>query len=367
MHYRLPVLDKLAVELRKRGFTLKVVFDPDRVIRPADPTRDYCDPFIEVRDHSFYGVRWCSLKGLLSGIRERGPAAVVVEGTPRIVTNFGVPTAMRAVGGVSLLWSKGVPEPSTRAGRLTDAIRYRFANLFGGVIVYGDAGRRDLERIGIPSQRITLARNTIDTDRVFANYMEFEDNGLALKKRHGLEGRKVVLYCSSMYPKKRHLDLVEAWPSIRAAHPNAVLVLVGGGPMLESVTRRAVEIGGDDIRVLGRVPEGEDYEWIGACDVSVMCGGLGLAIQQTLAFGRPMVVADEGGVDGEIVRHGETGWRYPKGDIHALASTVNAVLADLAGSAAIASRGQDFVRNEVTIDKMVESFVTALTRAGALR
>jgi len=100
--------------------------------------------------------------------------------------------------------------------------------------------------------------------------------------------------------------------------------------------------------------------------VSVMCGGLGLAIQQTLAFGRPMVVADEPGVDGEIVRHGETGWRYPKGDVNALAATVNAVLADPAGTAAIARRGQDLVRDEVNIDGMVDGFVTALERAGVL-
>jgi glycosyltransferase involved in cell wall biosynthesis len=137
--------------------------------------------------------------------------------------------------------------------------------------------------------------------------------------------------------------------------------------MLETVKARAADLGGDDIRILGRVPEGDDYRWIGACDISVMCGGLGLAIQQTLAFGRPMVVADEPGVDGEIVRNGETGWRYPKGDVNALAATVNAVLADPAGAARVARRGQDLVRNEVNIDGMVGGFVTALERAGVLQ
>jgi phosphatidylinositol alpha-1,6-mannosyltransferase len=170
-----------------------------------------------------------------------------------------------------------------------------------------------------------------------------------------------------MYPKKRHLDLIEAWPAIRAAHPDVVLVMVGGGKMLEAVKARAAELGGDDIRILGRVPEGDDYRWIGACDISMMCGGLGLAIQQSLAFGRPMVVADEPGVDGEIVRNGETGWRYPKGDVNALAATVNAVLADPAGAARVARRGQDLVRNEVNIDGMVGGFVTALERAGVLQ
>jgi hypothetical protein len=67
------------------------------------------------------------------------------------------------------------------------------------------------------------------------------------------------------------------------------------------------------------------------------------------------------------VRNGETGWRYPKGDVNALAATVNAVLADPAGTAEVARRGQDLVRNDVNIDGMVGGFVTALERAGVLQ
>jgi len=366
-HYRQPVLEKLADSLQQHGYALKVVFDPDRLEGPADPNRPYCDPFVVLKDYSHVGLPGWSLRGLLAGIRERRPAAVIVEGTPRIITNFRVPAVTRAAGGVALLWSKGHTEESTRNGRLTDFARLHFAQLFDGIICYGEEGRRDLERIRVPGTRITIARNTIDTGRIFTDLAGRDTRALDLKRKHRLEGRKIVLCCGTMYPKKRHLDLIEAWPSIRAAHPDASLVMLGGGPMLESVKARAAEISTDDIQVLGRVPEGEDYDWIGACDVSVMCGGLGLAIQQSLAFGRPMVVADERGVDGEIIRHGETGWRYPKGDVSALVRTVNSVLADPAGSSVTARRGQELVRNEVNIDNMVESFVTALKRAGILQ
>jgi len=366
-HYRLPILDRLAERLSERGFTLKVVFDPERLEGPADPTRSYCDTFVRLKDLHPFGFTCWTQPGLLDGIRARRPAAVVVEGTPRILTNLRVPAVTRAAGGVPLLWSKGQTEDGTPGGRLSDLLRFRFANLFDGVICYGEEGKRELERIGIPGSRITIARNTIDTSRIFAELGQREARAAELKRANGLEGRRVVLYCGTMYPKKRHLDLIEAWPAIRAAHPDAVLVMVGGGKMLEAVKARAAELGGDDIRILGRVPEGDDYRWIGAADLSVMCGGLGLAIQQTLAFGRPMVVADEPGVDGEIVRHGETGWRYPKGNVKALAATVNAVLADPAGTAEVARRGQDLVRNDVNIDGMVGGFVTALERAGVLQ
>lgn len=365
-HYRLPFFDRLAERLAERGLSLRVLFDPESPDGPVEANPSYCDPCIAMETYGLFGLDPARFRGLLASIRARRPVAVIVEGTPRIVTNVLVPTITRRAGGIPLLWTKGHTEEGTRKGYLTDRLRFRFFRLFDGVICYGVEGKRDLERIGIPSQSISVARNTIDTDRIFS---EIQDGLWAtrvreLKANQGLEGRRLVLFCSTMYPKKRHLDLVNAWPAIHAAHPDATLVLVGGGAMLEAVKARIAELEAEQIRVVGRVPEGEDYLWIGASDVSVMCGGLGLAIQQTLAFGRPMIVADEPGVDGELVRHGETGWRYPKGDVNALAEAVNSVLSDPEGCSVIARRGQDLVRNEVHVDGMVDGFLAALARAG---
>lgn len=371
-HYRVPVFDRLAERLTERGFALKVVFDRHQLEGPADASRPYCDPFIRLDELAIPAVGGWNMSGLLDGIRSRRPAAVIVEGLPRIFTNVRLPAVTRAAGGVPLAWVKGHVSESTPGGALSsrlrrsDYLRRGFLSLFNGVICYGEEGKRELERIGIPCERITIARNTIDTARIFDQLEEARHAAEAFKRDHGLEGRPIVLSCGTMYPKKRHLDLVEAWPAIRTQHPDAALVLVGGGEMFDAVKRRADELNDGSIHLTGRVPEGEDYKWIGACDVSVMCGGLGLAIQQTLAFGRPMVVADEPGVDGEIVQDGVTGWRYPKGDVDALANIVSAVLSDPAGAAETARRGQELVRTEVNIDGMVSGFIAALERAGVL-
>lgn len=372
-HYRVPVFDRLAVRLAERGFALKVVFDPGELEGPADTSRPYCDPFIRLDEIAIRGTGGWKMSGLLDGIRSRRPVAVIVEGMPRILTNFRLPVVTRSVGGVPLAWVKGHISEGTSEGGLfnhfrhSDFARRRFLARFDGVICYGLEGKRELERLGIPCERITVARNTIDTARVFDQLDDREEMADAFKRDHGFEGRRIVLSCGTMYRKKRHLDLVEAWPAIHAEHPDAALVLVGGGEMFEAVKQRVDDLDDGSIRLIGRVPDGQDYQWIGACDVSVMCGGLGLAIQQTLAFGRPMVVADESGVDGEIVQDGVTGWRYPRGDVNALANVVSAVLADPSGSAEIARRGQDLVRTEVNIDGMVKGFIEALERAGALQ
>jgi glycosyltransferase involved in cell wall biosynthesis len=365
-HYRIPVFDRLSQRLSSRGAALRVLFDQRRLEGPADPTRPYCDGTLETEDRSLLGIVTWRQPRLIPMILAERPVAVFVEGTPRITTNLRVPSACRRVGAASFLWSKGNTEEGTPRGPISDFLRCQFARRFTGIVCYGNASKSEFERLGVPPDRVTVARNTIDTERIFTDVESFARAAAALRRREGLDGRRIVLYCSTMYPKKRQLDLVEAWPVIRAEHPDATLVFVGGGAMLDVVRERARAVDPDGIRVLGRVPEGEDYLWIAACDVSVMCGGLGLAIQQSLAFGKPMIVADEPGVDGEVVEHGVTGWRYQRGDIPALAAAIVGVLRDRDGAAAVAARGRELIRTEVNLDRMVDGFMAALEKAGVL-
>lgn len=371
-HYRVPVFDLLAQRLAQRGLVLKVVFDANELEGPADASRPYCDPFIQLQELSAFGIGGWWMRGLINSIRIRRPAAVIVEGMPRIFTNLWLPAVTRAAGGVPLAWVKGHVSDPSKTGELfdrlqfSDWIRKKYLARFDGIICYGNEGKRELERIGVPSARITIARNTVDTRRIFDLLESLDVLVEEWKREHGFAGRRIVLSCGTMYPKKRNLDLINAWPAIHAKHPDAALVLVGGGEMLGAVKRRVAELDDASVYVIGPVPEGEDYKWIAACDVSVMCGGLGLAIQQTLAFGRPMVVADEPGVDGEIIETGVTGWRYPCGDLDALAQTIDQVLGGVESVAETARRGQDLVRTQVNVDGMVDGFISALLHAGVI-
>jgi len=365
-HYRIPVFDRLDTRLRERGCQLKVVFDPDRLEGNPDTSRPYLSgtqPCIESR---LLGViRW-SQPGLLECIRTERPVAVFVEGTPRMTASLRVPGTCRAIGAASFLWTKGHRELGRTGGPAIDLFRAAFAKRFSGIVCYAKSSRDDLIRIGVPAGRISVAPNAVDTTRVFERWAEFAAAAHDLVRREGLEGKRIILYCSTMYDKKRQGDLLDAWPALRDEFHDAVLVFVGGGEKLDEVRARAKMIDEKGIRVVGRVAEGVDYHWIGACAVSVMCGGLGLAIQQSLAFAKPMVVADEAGADGEIVEDGVTGWRYPRGDVAALASTIGGVLRDPLGATRIARQGQDRVKNEVNLDRMVDGFMSALENAGVI-
>lgn len=355
-HYRLAVWDRI-VERLGDGWALRVFADMEQ----SDPSIRTARPYFVPQPTPLrLGGRMRSWPGLLERIRDDRPAAVFASATPRCTTAWRLPGACRAVGAAAIGWTKGHCELDTPDGAFTDTVRRKLLRRFDAVTCYGQSARRDLIRLGLAPDRIFVAQNTIDTDRIFRERDALAAEGARLRREHGLEGKRILLYCSTMYPKKRQMFLVEAWPALRNRYPDLALVFVGGGEMLEAVRARAKQIDPERIRVIGRVPEGADYHWIAACDIAVQCGGLGLALTQYLAFGKPALVADEPGVDGEIVLDGVTGFRYEKGDSEAFVNAVEQILDDPARTARIAERGRELVRTSANVDRMVDGMMEAM-------
>jgi glycosyltransferase involved in cell wall biosynthesis len=170
-----------------------------------------------------------------------------------------------------------------------------------------------------------------------------------------------------MDPEKRHADLLEAWPKLAVLDPRLTLVIVGTGPLMESLRARASKVDAQRIVFTGRVPEGEDYPWIAMADVNIYPGSVGLAINQSLAFGRPTVIADEWGADGEILEHEKTGLRYPRGDLDAMVAAVKRALSDKELSERLGTNAQQMMRERVTIENMVEQIHTMILRGLSMR
>ena len=98
-------------------------------------------------------------------------------------------------------------------------------------------------------------------------------------------------------------------------------------------------------------------EIISALDISVNAPrageGLSGAVRESLAVGRPVVATDVGG-NRELVRDGETGLLVPPDDPTALASALARFLDDRGLARRLASEGERFVRENLTVERMVE-------------
>ncbi|MFG3049736.1 glycosyltransferase family 4 protein [Kitasatospora sp. NPDC048239] len=165
-----------------------------------------------------------------------------------------------------------------------------------------------------------------------------DSGGAELRRRLGLADRPVVVCVSRLVPRKGQDTLIEAMPQILADVPDAVLLIVGGGPYQGELEKLADARGvRGSVRFTGAVPWSELPAHYGAGDVFAMpcrtrrggldVEGLGIVYLEASATGLPVVAGDSGGAP-DAVLEGETGYVVEGGSPAAAAERIVRLLND---------------------------------------
>ncbi|MEL5957749.1 glycosyltransferase family 4 protein [Streptomyces sp. CLV115] len=180
----------------------------------------------------------------------------------------------------------------------------------------------------------------------------------------GLSDRPVVVCVSRLVPRKGQDTLILAMPAILAQVPDAVLLIVGGGPYDKELRRLAEETGvGESVRFTGPVPWEELPAHYGAGDVFAMpcrtrrggldVEGLGIVFLEASATGLPVVAGDSGGAP-DAVLDGETGWVVRGGSAEESADRIVTLLRDPELRQRMGERGRAWVEEKWRWDLLAE-------------
>jgi phosphatidylinositol alpha-1,6-mannosyltransferase len=177
-------------------------------------------------------------------------------------------------------------------------------------------------------------------------------DGAEVRRRYGLGDRPVIVCVSRLVPRKGQDALIRALPAIRRRVPDAVLLLVSGGPYRSTLHRLAAEA---PVVFTGSVPWAELPAHYAAGDVFAMpcrtrkggldVEGLGIVYLEASATGLPVVAGDSGGAP-DAVREGETGFVVGGRDIPAIADRVATLLADRELARQMGVAGRAWVEKE---------------------
>jgi phosphatidylinositol alpha-1,6-mannosyltransferase len=193
------------------------------------------------------------------------------------------------------------------------------------------------------------------------------DTGLfhpgAAKAELGLAGRPVVACVSRLVPRKGQDRLIRAWPEVLGAVPDAVLLLVGGGPHRRALEKLAG--GHPSIVFTGTVPAADLPGYYAAADVFAMpcrtrwggidVEGLGIVFLEAAATGLPVVAGRSGGAP-EAVRDGETGLVVDGADPAPAARAVVELLTRPEQARKMGETGRDWVVGEWSWDRVAARF-----------
>jgi PEP-CTERM/exosortase A-associated glycosyltransferase len=182
--------------------------------------------------------------------------------------------------------------------------------------------RKDLLARGISPEKLSLAPNAIEPDRL----SPVDQPDAALRSEIGLGDGPVIGFVGSFYHYEGLHLLIEAFPKIIEAIPGAQLLFVGGG-MEDARLRAAAEPFGQRIKFTGRVPPEQVPSHYSLVDVLVYprlkmrLTDLVTPLKplEAMAMKQRFVASDVGGHQ-ELVTDGQTGRLFKAGDTQALAA-----------------------------------------------
>lgn len=198
---------------------------------------------------------------------------------------------------------------------------------------------------GAPAGRLFYLPNGVDRGRFQATDPAAPDE---LRRRWGLEGRRVVLYLGSMSLANHAVDLLlEAFARVLAANPQAALLMVGGGEDIQRLQKLSHALGIEPaVRWAGRVPPEQAVNYYHLADVSVdpvldndaARGRSPLKMFESWACGAPFVSAKVG--DREALAGSPPAALLAEpGDPDSLGAAVLKVLSDEPTADALRQRG----------------------------
>lgn len=215
---------------------------------------------------------------------------------------------------------------------------------FHAVLPIGSANRRFYRRHGVAPDRLFDAPYFVPTAHL-PPCESWPDLRQVARRRWGIAADAcVVVFVGKVEAKKRPLDLVAALAlGVRPLH----LLVVGTGP-LEGDVREAVVTAGVPATFAGFLNQAEIGAAYAAADVLVLPSDhgetWGLVVNEAMAMGLCVVVSDQVGCAEDLCVPGRTGWRYPCGNVAALAACLAEVAADPARARAWGRQAREHVK-----------------------
>jgi glycosyltransferase involved in cell wall biosynthesis len=136
------------------------------------------------------------------------------------------------------------------------------------------------------------------------------------------------------------------------------LLIVGDGPERESLEILAKEMY-PSAEFVGAKHGAELKPYFEQADLFVLPGTGGLAVQEAMSYGLPVIVAKGDGTQDDLVRAGN-GWQIEPENYDALVKTMKNALSDIARLREMGMESFRIVSEEINIGKMAEIFVKAL-------
>jgi glycosyltransferase involved in cell wall biosynthesis len=286
--------------------------------------------------HLFSGKFYlCYQRGFINWLKQSNPDALIVEANPRYLSTPAAVKWMHKRGRKVIGWGLGAPKQN--------GFWEKFVSQFDGMIAYSQRGADEYASLGFPCEKIFVAHNSVSSAP-----------NISIPNRT-FHFPLSILFVGRLQSRKRIDSLIRACAEMKS---KPKLTIVGDGPERENLQTLAKEIY-PSTEFIGAKHGLELKPYFEQANLFVLPGTGGLAVQEAMSYGLPVIVAKGDGTQDDLVRE-KNGWQIEPENYEVLVSTMKEALSDVKRLREMGKESFRIVSEEINIQKMAEVFVKAL-------
>ncbi|HKE92314.1 MAG TPA: glycosyltransferase family 4 protein [Gemmatimonadales bacterium] len=354
MHYHRDLLVALDVDIAKRGgqFTLFTA-DHRRAINgrtPLDAPVVADQRTYRLYERQVFGFWVRYQAGLIPAIRRLRPDVVVSTCHSGTVSEWRLAALKRRLGFRLIAWQCGF---EYHPGWIKDTMLSRFVPQFDHHLAYHTNARQYALRYGAGDGQVTVMHNTIDERRIAPGDKDAARAQLAARFP-ALRGKVIVLYVGALLDEKRLECVIDALD--RLQDPRVAFLVVGDGPHRAALAARCA--GRPDVVFAGRIVDGVGAIF-DAADLFVLPGTGGLALNEAMAHGLPLLSGYADGSADDLVEDGFNGFRLRDGSAE-LAGHLRTLANDPLQRARMGAHSRELITTRFSFQHFVETVTQCL-------
>lgn len=355
--YRLDVLSKLGGN-----------YDHSIEILTTGKIKEYLSDNCSVKYKSFLSIIPSRLKvsfmpGILWYIIRNRPDAVLALNNITYITEYCALILCKILK-IKFIWWTHAYDHKKKSNVFLSKLREKYTLFFlkksNSIITFSQKGYDYLVSKGISDKKITVAKNTLDTDSVLETKNLFLSKREEIKKDFGFKTTDKILIFTGRLTKDKKVD-----HAIKAVHElmedfkdNLKLVIIGDGEEFKSLNELATKLNLKNISFLGEIyDETVLAQWLLISDLYVMPAYVGLGIIHAFCYGLPFITEEDENHGPEIqyLKNGINGYIVDKNDISSLKNRIKLLISNSEKLQEFSKQAYNTVLNEGNIQLMVEN------------
>jgi len=335
LHYRQSIYRRFSDEFAKNDLKLVVCYDKKLNSVPDDGL--------------FYGIDY-TLGGFNQAMKQHQAKTIILFVWLKYKFLFPFMIASRLKGVKQIIWTHGahLQAPKKMPNRLLHILRHWISSAH---VIYSD---NELKYIVGCRKKVFVAYNTLNFD----DFPTIEASQEELKRKYQVDGQRVILAVgrwNDMNRKPEYLPQLMDY----FIDKNVTLFVVGPGLTAQQTEQLASH---PTIKIFGAIYDAVIMnELYKLCDLFIMPGAIGLAINQAFYHGKPVVIENVlHSPEVCYLKEGQNGYQFKEGDINDLVYKVSDLLDNDAKRTAFGKHAKHVINTQGSFENMCASFLNVI-------